>query len=734
MQLIILILVLFSTPLFAQELRGIVIDSETKEIIVGASIYLPDLHTGTITDSSGKFHIREQLSENHNLQCSATGYKTQLINVISSQQFIQIVMEPSHIQLQELVVCVPKGKLQTDHIVLVDKKEMAELQFLAAPTLSDALTSISGVDQITSSAGIGKPVIRGLSGNRIVIYAQDLRLENQQWGDEHGLGIGEVGIEGVEVIKGPSSLMYGSDALGGVLYLVEERYALQNSMETSIQSLYHHNDHSYHHTAAWKINKNRLKFNVFGNLNSSIDYQVPGKLRVFNSRYNERSIKTAMGYASGNWIGNIRYQFGLNKYGITEDSLLTTDVHRNPELPNQKVTQHLLTLSNQFYLKKAQLHWILGYGNNGRKEFEDDVDIAALSMQLNTWTSNLKWTQTIWNNRVNWILGHQAMFQTNTNSGEEALIPNSNLRDFGLYSIFNMRQGSWTMQGGARLDYRNVKCDALYEGTELKFKDLDRNFIHPTFSFGAVYSKEPFSLRMNLSNGFRSPNTSELSSNGKHEGTNRYEIGNGTLKAEHAYQMDISMDFQNEHLQLSFNPFFNRMNQYIYLSPTGDMIDQSPVYQFLQTNANLYGGEFGIHYHPHPIHWLHLESEISTVFGSDLQGQPLPFMPAPRINNTIRVETESIVREIFLQHMYKFPQNRIHPFESPTASYHILHAGLRFEKNLWNYPIQIHFVIRNILNHSYQDHLSRLKSIGLDAQGINFVLGVRLGFSHVFKK
>jgi iron complex outermembrane receptor protein len=125
-------------------------------------------------------------------------------------------------------------------------------------------------------------------------------------------------------------------------------------------------------------------------------------------------------------------------------------------------------------------------------------------------------------------------------------------------------------------------------------------------------------IRLNLASGFRAPNLAELTSNGVHEGTNRYEIGNSDLKTEQNVQSDINLEYNNSHFEFFVNGFY--INNYIYTSPTGRIQDNNDVFSYIQNNAKLYGGEIGLHFHPHPLDWLHYETSFETVTGKKQNG------------------------------------------------------------------------------------------------------------------
>jgi iron complex outermembrane receptor protein len=270
------------------------------------------------------------------------------------------------------------------------------------------------------------------------------------------------------------------------------------------------------------------------------------------------------------------------------------------------------------------------------------------------------------------------------------------------------------------------------------FSALKKSYNGLTFSGGTVYKLKKTKFRANISSGFRAPNTSELLSDGVHEGTNRYEKGNTNLKNENAIQVDFSFDYQNEHFSFSVNPFYNAIQNYIFLSPTNAVIDNSPVFEYIQSNAFLYGGELGFHYHPHKIHWLHLESNLSTVIAEDRNGNSLPLIPQTKLNSTISAEISHKgkvkLKNVFVQNIYKFQQNRTGLFETATNDYNLINIGLKLEILTKNNPIEITTGIRNVLNTKYIDHLSRFKTLEIPNQGINFYIGLKVKLNKELKE
>jgi len=718
----------------AQIFEGTVLDKSDKNPIPYAEIYFPELKTGTTTNEDGIFTIEHFEQKTIHIQISFIGYKTidEFINIDSTHQKT-FYLEEDHYSLEEIIISAPTGKLQRETVVNVEHLRIKDLQQSSSITLAETISNIPGVEQNTTGTGIGKPIIRGLSGNRIVTYAQGIRIENQQWGDEHGLGIGEIGIESVEVIKGPASVLYGSDALGGVLYFIDERYAKHNTYEILLQTKFLSNSLGSINDIGFKIHNERIKFNLFGAYSSHADYKLPNSKRVFNTRFDEKNIKSSFGYNLTNWISNIRYSYLQNNFGISEDDTFSTSTDRDFILPFQSIENHNLSLENTFFLNDSKLKAVLGYTSNYRREFEDDSNNQALGMHLNTATYTVKWNTPTIKKHYSFIIGTQGMLQSNKNNGEEVLIPDATTNDFGIFGLSNIEFGNLQFQTGIRFDNRTINTE-----TTQNINSFKNSYQGLTFSGGAVYKKEKTKFRANISSGFRAPNTSELLSDGVHEGTNRYEKGNINLTNEKAIQIDFSFDYKNEHFQFSANPFYNYINNYIFISPSNTLIDNNPVFEYLQKDAFLYGGEIGFHYHSHKIHWLHLDNNFSTVFAKDKNKNALPLIPQAKLNTTISAELSNnkkiTIKNIYLQHIYKFKQNRIDDFETFSNEYNLINIGVDLAIKTKSNPIEISTGFKNLLNVKYIDHLSRFKNLNIPNPGINYYINLKVKVDGKLKK
>jgi iron complex outermembrane receptor protein len=291
------------------------------------------------------------------------------------------------------------------------------------------------------------------------------------------------------------------------------------------------------------------------------------------------------------------------------------------------------------------------------------------------------------------------------------------------------------LQAGIRYDIRSIESEASRDPMDSEFiPALDRNFNSFNAAFGVKKDlTETLVARVNLASGFRAPNLAELTSNGVHEGTNRYEIGNPNLKNEQNFQADVSLELNNEHFEVFANGFYNSINNYIFITPNGEVIDDNNVFDYIQDDALLYGGELGLHIHPHPLDWLHIESSFESVRGQLTKDDSnLPLIPANTLRNTLRVEfkpynnLKDIYTLIGLENT--FQQNQISTFETPTDGYSLLSAGvggtLDFEKT----ALTLRISGNNLTDKTYVSHLSRLKQDGIPNIGRNVVLNARFAF------
>jgi len=441
----------------------------------------------------------------------------------------------------------------------------------------DVIARQPGMAQISTGAGISKPVIRGLGYNRVIVVEQGIRQEGQQWGDEHGLEVDAEGVHSVEILKGPASIMYGSDAIAGVMILHPEPALEINTMQVKTGGEYQSN-------------------------NGLIDFHIglAGNMDgwLWNWHYAEKAAhcyKNAIdGYIPGSWYKerDIQGMFGLNKqwghswlrFSRVNFTPGITEGERNEEtgelewgednmpkvysdqLPFQRVLHTKVVSDNMFYLGGGTLKAILGYQQNYRREFENDLDEAELAMRLHTYNYDVRYQLPL-NNGWSLATGINGMWQKNVNRAEEMLIPDYKLFDFGYFMTASRQIGRLHLSGGARIDNRHLTTTAFEEDGEMVFPDLSKNFLGVTGSIGAVYNiNDNLNVRLNAARGFRAPTVSELASNGVHEGSIRYELGNADLKSEYSTQLDLGMEYTTSFVSVNAALFTNWISNYIFTS------------------------------------------------------------------------------------------------------------------------------------------------------------------------
>lgn len=693
-------------------------------------VSIPEIHKETITNDNGVYMLNNLPIGNFNVVFSSIGYATQNIptSILGKENTLNVTLEESVTHMDEVIVSTAFNKLQSQNVMKVEHQSLKALQQKGSATLIEGLATIPGVSQVSTGTSIGKPVIRGLSGNRVLVYSQGVRLENQQFGEEHGLGLNDAGVESVEVIKGPASLLYGSDALGGVLYFNPEKFANAGEFKADFGQRFFSNTLGSNTTLGLKTSTEHWKFLLRGSYNSHADYKIPDGDRVTNTRFNETDIKAGIGYSHSNFSTVFRYNFNKLNLGIPEEGIAEQSTSRDLLYPKQGVDNHILSSHNTFYFKNSKLEANLGYIFNDRSEFEDS-EVAVLHMKLKTFNYDVKYYLPKFG-KIETIVGIQGMNQTNTNFGEELLIPNAVTNDFGVFGTANYQWKNNVIQAGLRFDNRNISTENHgIAGEEGYFQAIDKSFdsFNASLGYKTDLSKD-FTMRLNLASGFRAPNLAELTSNGVHEGSNRYEIGNANLDNEQNFQADLNLEYKSSHFELFANGFYNHINNYIFISPNGTVIDGNNVYDYVQADAKLYGGEAGIHFHPHPLDWLHFTSSFETVTGKKDNGDNLPLIPANKWNNTFKGEfnIKNWWKEGFatINIESTFAQNNASEFETRTNDYTLINLALGGKISIGKSTFNLNLNANNVFDKTYISHLSRLKADGIPNIGRNIVLGI----------
>ncbi len=745
-------------PVIKVTLSGKVTDAKTGEILPGTSVYFADDKIGTVADANGKYILRDIPAGHHIIEISHAGFATQVEHLqLNKDTEKDFQLSSVVVENQGVIVTGVSGATSIRKTpVPVSAIRKADLLQSSSNNIIDALTHIPGVSQLSTGPAVSKPFIRGLGYNRVVVVNEGVRQEGQQWGDEHGIEIDEMSIGRAEVMKGPASLMYGSDALAGVINFITNIPVAQGTLKGNILTNYQTNNGLYAINTSIAGNNNGFNWNLYGTHKTAGDYRNQFDGRVLNSRFNENNfggwvgINKSWGY-SHIVLSRFDQQIGLVE-GDRDDATgrfllfmgsplerIATDADldsRNIFVPKQRIQHNKIVSDNNFVIKKSRLKINLGYQNNLRKEFGDPEDVSKVDLffDLKTFNYNLQWQlpeMKEWHTTI----GLNGMRQSNQNKAEEVLIPEYSLFDIGGFVYVQRLFKKATLSGGLRFDNRFLDSKAFTDGVEQKFSAFKRSFSNFSGSIGISYEpSDMVTLKANIARGFRAPSLAELGSNGVHEGTFRYENGDVNLRSETSLQLDGGVDINYEHFSINLSAFYNRMNDFIFYRKLesvfgGDSLvhvdgNDIPAYKFNQHDAKLAGLEASLDIHPHPLDWLHFEHSFSFVrgkFDNAIDGSAnLPLIPATRLVNELRGDFPKAgpcLRNLYvkIEADNTFKQDK--PFtgfgtETATSGYTLFNAGLGtsvINRKNKRSVLSIHFSVTNIADKAYQNHLSRLK-------------------------
>jgi iron complex outermembrane receptor protein len=720
------------------KITGKIIDQDNLPL-AGATIFIPDMSKGTVSNSNGDYELLNLPNGKIKIQYSFLGYTNQIETVELSGETIElnIMLKQTAIEAEEVVVSGGYNSTQHENAVKIDVLKLNTDAIKSTPNFSEVLTQVAGVDMISKGSGVSKPVIRGLSMNDILVLNNGVRFENYQYSDHHPLGIDEFGIEDVEIIKGPASLLYGSDAIGGVINFIKEKPAPLGTIMGD------YNIQLFSNTLGMTNNfgiKGASK-KIFGGIRvgqkTDADFLQGGGAFAPNSRFNEISVKANAGYTDKIGTFNLFYEFNNQKLGLVEDEAIKEITTRGREnrIWYEELNSHLLSSQNKLYFGNFKLDLNSACQNTELIHF-GEVGVYEIQMKLSTLTYEAKLHLPSRENSE-YIVGFQGFNQTNTNLNdrETKLLPDATTNN---YSAFVLLQYTFfrklKLQTGIRYDKKSISTQTIGNVTDtMTYRPaLDKYFGSFSGSLGATYNLSEYLLfRTNFAAAYRTPNLAELTSNGQHE--QRYEIGDHNLVPENAYETDLSIHYHKDNFTFDIAGFYNIIDNFIFISPTEDTTNSGiPIFRYKQANSALFGGEAGLHVHPKPIKWLHFQTTFSSVIGKQKNGDYQPFIPAHKLNFEFRAEKEKL---LFLHNVFAsvntstaFNQNNAAPDETTTKSYTLLDMGIGGNIKMKNQMVYLSISANNIFDKKYIDHLSTLKEVNLYNSGRNIAFSMKIPF------
>ncbi|MBU0488659.1 MAG: TonB-dependent receptor [Bacteroidetes bacterium] len=736
--LISLILGLFCNIIDAQtSVSGVVTDQKNTPL-TGASVFFPEQNKGTVCAENGEYRIENLPAGKVKIQFSFMGFNTVVKTVIlqKGSNEISVLLSEAVIESQEIVVTGGSVSSQHENAVKIDVLKSKDILLAGTPNFMESLTKVPGVDMIAKGQGVAKPVIRGLSMNDILILNNGVRIENYQFSENHPLGVDDNDVARVEVIKGPASLLYGSDAIGGVLNFIKEKPAPTDHIIGDYQAQFHSNTLGMSNSLGVKGASKCFSAGIRVSNKTHADYKQGGGDFVPNSRFNEWSVSANTGYTRKNGTFKVFYDYFIQELGMTVSPVrpLIIEQGRKNNIWYQDLKHHLISSQNKLFLGRFKWETNIACQSALRK-LQTTIDVPVVEMNLNTLSYESKLYLPS-KEKSEIILGIQGMNQTNRNQNNRIaqFLPDADVSNLGIvglaqYTILKKLK----LQGGLRFDIYYTDTYALgSEGTENFQAPVSKDFSSCNGSFGATYCiKEKLMLRANFAKAYRVPNLSELTSNGEHG--SRYETGNQNLNPEDAYEADVSLHYHSDYLSFDLAGFYNQIANYIFIAPTSDTTSSGmDIFRFSQTNAILFGGEAGIHFHPKSVPWFHVKGIYSTVTGEQKNGDFLPFIPAQKFRYEIRAEKEKIAffhhTKVWVSALSALLQQNPSPFETETGGYTLVNAGVNTEVTLKNQIMNIGLSVNNIFDVEYYDHLSTLKPLGYYNQGRNICLCLKVPF------
>ncbi|MDG1337405.1 MAG: TonB-dependent receptor [Flavobacteriaceae bacterium] len=660
------------------------------------------------------------------------------------------------VELDEVVLTLPFGQTLGKSVLKVDKLNFNDINPIIKQYISNSISKLPGVSIISTGAGIGKPSIRGLSFNRVVVLNQGMRLENQQWGEEHGLGLSSSGVNSVEVVKGPLYVLYGSDAMGGVLYIEPEKYLTSDDLEIDYTGIYNSNYSGFSNNLGLKGTSENFSYMLRADITDNGNYSSPDG-EIENTWFKQNDFKAGVAYQTEKFQSDLRFSMSETEVGIPhmEEGHDDHDDHDDHEEDGhddhddhgeedhyQEINHTTLTWKNTFDMGNDHtLDITLGRQLNERKEFggheeeghddheeheeegHDDHDDhegheegeAELDMELETTSIDIKLTMPQ-SDDLNLIIGTSLLNQENKNFGHETLIPDAEKKDFGLFALgqFDIDDTSQALIG-VRYDNRSISSES---------SSNDYSNFNGSLGFKKDFGNS--TLRINLSSGFRAPDLIELYADGSHHGSFQYKKGNTNLEAEESLQTDLSYQINNDNSILSFDLFYNDISDYIYLNPSSMFEDGLRVYDYMQQDSKLYGGEIHLNKNT-SIDWLSYYTSIEYVFAESMDGEALPFISPLTLNQVFNIDFGNNY-SVEIDFIAKAKQSRVSMFEEETDGYSVLNLSGNYKTEFMTNDLNLFWRISNVFDKEYYDHLSRLKTAGIEEMGRNISVGLKYNF------
>jgi len=713
------------------------------------------------------------------------------IGIISGVLGLTVVL-PAHAQksdsiksllLPDVVVTESYQQRQAKKSALaVDVVDQDFLRKHFTGNFMQAMENIPGVQAMDIGSGFSKPMIRGMGFNRIAVLENGIKQEGQQWGADHGLELDAFNIGTVNVLKGPSSLLYGSDAMGGVIDITSPPVPSVDMLFGDVTLLGKSVNGTLGGSFMLGIKKSFWYAQVRYSEQHFGDYRIPTdtivyltqKMPVYGRKLkNTAGIERNIGffaqyqrqrYKANYSVSNVYQKTGFfpGAHGIPDVSRVEDDGDsRNMELPYSKVNHLKVTTLQQYAWEKLVLSGDFGFQNNHREEWsvfhthygsqpvpEKDPD-KELAFNLNTLSASVK-VRFIGSSSWEHALGWDGQHQRNDISGYSFLLPEYYRSTTGLLWLTTYKPNNViSVSGGMRYDYGYIHISShedAYLADYLRKQGYDeeqvehykwnshavkKKFGDYSFSLGLVWTpSERHMVKANVGRSFRLPGANELAANGVHHGTFRHEQGDANLKSEQGWQMDASYNLRYNGFSISVSPFVSWFSNYIFLRPTGEwsvLPHAGQIYRYTGAEVLFAGTEATIDIHFLRSFNYRISGEYVYTYNCD-EHIPLSFSPPFSMRNTLTWQRKQVMLYAEWQSIAR--QNRVDRNEDRTPGANLFHLGGSLNIPIrGNQAIEITLTARNIFNTRYYNHLSFYRKVEIPEPGRNFQLLIKIPLS-----
>jgi iron complex outermembrane receptor protein len=721
-------------------IRGKIIHLENNEPILGAYVWIEEANTGTVTDENGNFTFKNLCQGTYKITIQYLGHREiqEKIELTTGTLNKTFRMQEESLELSGVEIHGHRDAVQTTTALTSLYGEA--LLLTRGESLGETLKRVAGVTTFSTGNSISKPVIHGMHSNRIMILNNGIRLEGQQWGAEHAPEIDPFIAEEITVIKGAETVRYGPEAMGGVILVTPAPLPTKKESLTNVHLIGSTNGRMGNISATHSSGSAKIKglgYRVHASAKKAGNVQSPEYFQG-NTGLTEYSASAAIGYSSEKLGTEAYYSYFKTNIGILRDAhtgnladLKNIIANGKPfseakfsyDLvnPKQVVAHHLAKIKSHYHLSdRWKLNLQYGLQFNNRQEFDkrrgELNERPSLDLELYTNTLDLFVDHTHFN-EFSGTWGINLIQQANTNvpgTGVTPLIPNFDMINFGAYLMEKYSKGPLELEAGLRFDFRTVQTARFIQSN---LQEAELSYQNFSAFFGGIYQISPgITFSSNLGSAWRPPNVNELFSQGLHHGAAAVEIGNQNLKSEKSFKWvnKISVEGEKSHVELT--GYANRIQDYIYLNPTGDTFvslrGTFNVYEYLQADAFFYGFDLSGSYEF--TDRLSGYAKGSIIRAKNIESKTyFPFIPSDRMDWGIGYEfgKNNQPNKLTISNMLVARQDREPIFDLAPAppAYALLNLGYQrqfpFGKNKLNLGIQV----QNLLNTSYKEYMNRFR-------------------------